>query len=35
MANSTINLPVTVEGEPDWQFMENFIKSMRCGDGLQ
>ena len=27
MPNSLIKLPVTVEGTPDWQFMEDYIKS--------
>lgn len=28
MKESKINLPVTPEGNPDWKFMENFIKSL-------
>ena len=27
MPNSLIKLPVTAKGKPDWQFMENYIKS--------
>lgn len=34
MVNSTIKLPATPEGKPDWQFMENYIKSLPYGDRL-
>ena len=30
MANSIIKLPTDKEGSPDWEFMENFIKSQPC-----
>ena len=29
-----ISLPVTSKGEPDWQYMENYIKSLPMGDKL-
>ncbi|MBR1417345.1 MAG: restriction endonuclease subunit S [Synergistaceae bacterium] len=29
-SNMIIKLPVTASGEPDWQFMENYIKSLHC-----
>jgi hypothetical protein len=28
MQNSKIKLPITSDGSPDWQFMENYIKSL-------
>ena len=28
MPKSQIKLPVTPQGKPDWQFMENYIKSL-------
>jgi len=28
MPHSLINLPVTKDGTPDWQFMEDYIKSL-------
>ena len=28
MPSSKIKLPVTPEGNPDWQFMEDYIKSL-------
>jgi hypothetical protein len=28
MNESIIRLPVTAKGEPDWPFMENYIKSL-------
>lgn len=34
MINSTIKLPATPEGKPDWQYMENYIKSLPYGDRL-
>lgn len=34
MVNSTIKLPATPEGKPDWQYMENYIKSLPYGDRL-
>ena len=30
-----IKLPVTLDGEPDWQFMENYMKSLPYGDRLE
>lgn len=32
--NIYVNLPVTPEGEPDWQFMEDYIKSLPYGDRI-
>jgi hypothetical protein len=32
--NTKLKLPVTPEGKPDWQFMENYIKSLPYGDRL-
>ncbi len=34
MRESTINLPVTKEGTPDWQFMEYYIKSLPYSSNL-
>lgn len=34
MEHSTIKLPATPEGKPDWQWMENYIKSLPYGDRL-
>lgn len=34
MVNSTIKLPATPSGTPDWQFMENYIKSLPYGDRI-
>jgi len=34
MKESTIILPVTPEGKPDWQYMENFIKSFPYSDRI-
>ena len=31
---TTIKLPVDSNGEPDWQFMENYIKALPYGDRL-
>ena len=31
---SIIKLPVDENGNPDWQFMENYIKSLPYGDKL-
>ena len=28
MLESTIKLPITKDNTPDWQFMENYIKSL-------
>ena len=28
MPNSLIKLPATKEGQPDWDFMESYIKSL-------
>lgn len=33
--NIYVNLPVTPEGEPDWQFMEDYIKSLPYGDRIK
>lgn len=30
----TIKLPATTQGQPDWQFMENYIKSLPYGDEI-
>lgn len=30
--NETIKLPINAKGEPDWEFMENYIKSLPYGD---
>lgn len=35
IANMVIKLPVTREGTPDWQFMENYIKFLPYGDRLE
>lgn len=32
--NMEIKLPVDSNGEPDWQFMENYIKALPYGDRL-
>ena len=32
---SIIKLPATTDGNPDWQFMENYIKSLPYGDRLE
>lgn len=34
LENSTIKLPVTEHGEPDWQFMEDYIKSLPYSSNL-
>lgn len=34
MEHSTIDLPATADGKPDWQFMEDYIKSLPYGDRL-
>ena len=34
MPTSTINLPVNVKGNPDWEFMENYIKSLPYSSSL-
>lgn len=34
MIESTIKLPVTSEGNPDWDFMENYIKSLPYSKSL-
>ena len=31
-SDETISLPSTEQGEPNWQFMENYIKSLPYGD---
>ena len=32
LRNTTIRLPATKAGEPDWQYMEDYIKSLPYGD---
>ena len=32
---TSIKLPVDVDDNPDWQFMENYIKSLPYGDRLE
>ena len=32
--NTELRLPVTSDGKPDWQWMENYIKSLPYGDRL-
>lgn len=32
--DTKLKLPVTPEGKPDWQFVENYIKSLSYGDRL-
>lgn len=32
--NTKIKLPATPDGKPDWQYMENYIKSLPYGDRL-
>lgn len=34
MIKSTIKLPVDKQGNPDWNFMENYIKSLPYGDRI-
>lgn len=34
MNNTMVKLPTTPEGKPDWQWMENYIKSLPYGDRL-
>ena len=31
----TVKLPVDSDGNPDWQFMENYIKALPYGDRLE
>lgn len=35
LKNTIIKLPATSSGEPDWKFMENYIKSLPYGDRLE
>ena len=35
LKNTTIKLPVTPEGTPDWQFMEDYIKSLPYSKNLE
>lgn len=35
LQDEIIKLPVNSDGNPDWQFMENYIKSLPYGDRLQ
>ena len=32
---TVIKLPVDTDGNPDWQFMENYIKALPYGDRLE
>ena len=34
LKKETIKLPVDSNGKPDWQFMENYIKSLPYGDRI-
>lgn len=34
LAETEIPLPVTVEGKPDWEYMEQYIKSLPYGDKI-
>lgn len=34
LRDTKIKLPVTLDGKPDWQWMENYIKSLPYGDRL-
>lgn len=34
MSDTMVKLPATPEGKPDWQYMENYIKSLPYGDKL-
>lgn len=34
MNDTMVKLPATPEGKPDWQYMENYIKSLPYGDKL-
>ena len=34
LRKTTIKLPATPDGEPDWQFMEDYIKSLPYGDWM-
>ncbi len=35
MENTKIKLPVNTDGEPDWKFMEDYIKSLPYSKGLE
>jgi hypothetical protein len=35
MRESVIKLPVTKTGDPDWEFMENYIKSLPYSSQIQ
>lgn len=35
LKETIIKLPITSDGEPDWQYMENYIKSLPYGDRLK
>lgn len=35
MNDTMVKLPATPDGKPDWQWMENYIKSLPYGDRLQ
>ena len=32
--DTIVKLPVDTDGNPDWQFMENYIKALPYGDRL-
>ena len=34
VSNISLKLPVSPDGEPDWKFMENYIKSLPYGDRI-
>lgn len=34
LASDTIRLPITSDGSPDWQWMENYMKSLPYSDGI-
>jgi hypothetical protein len=34
MKESIIRLPVDINGQPDWQFMENYIKQLSFSSSI-
>jgi len=34
IVNTTLNLPINSAGNPDWEYMENYIKSLPYGDRI-
>ena len=34
LQNENVKLPSDANGEPDWQFMENYIKALPYGDRI-